>query len=319
MAFPKAMKSETYTESIQQGFISRELVRTYQVETDSTGAGVITALQDSSIPQLGAVLLIPNGVGGTERVWCMSRRPFRAYNEQSKGLWHVECRFSNRTDSFERDQNGNPITEPTDSVKRVTFDYDSYSVPIEDATLSKIECAGSQYTIPPWLTNRQTTKGPIVNSAGIAQFAEKQRIRRRISVQKNVRDWDATWETFEGTVNSDQVTIQEVDADGVRASHVFEAKQLRMDVVRKINTWRDGKLYFAVRFEMTENKSENGWVHVEIDKGTQRRVDPAAKKPPSGNDNYTQSELDDYGAFQSIVTSDENANTVAISEPQPLN
>lgn len=317
MPYPPKLHSETYVESMVQGFLMRELTRVYQVFTVKDGDGVIAATRDADLPQLGSDLIIPDGSGG-ERVWCVSRRPFRPKGLDSKSLWHVECRFTNRTDGFDRDQNGNPVDDPTDTVKRVTFDYDLITVPVEDATLVEIKVGGVSATVPPWLSNRTFTAGPVVNSAGIAQHAERQETRRRISVQRNVRNWDASWEDFAGSINSDSVTIQEQDADGIRATHTWEPNQLRMDVVRKINTWKDGKLYFAVRFEMTERKTTNGWLHVQPDVGTQQRVYPGVQKPRS-SDSYDQQDVDDYGSFQSIVTEDSEGNKVAISEPQPLN
>lgn len=310
------LKQDQYSESINRGFVRRELTRVYQVDASSA----LAALNDPDVPLLGSSLIISGG-GGNEKVWCRKRTPTRPFNESSKTLWHVTCTFTNDTDEFERDSNGDPVSDPVDAVKRVDIGYNQVSVPVTDATLWKIQQNGADLATPGWLNQHLTVGGPIVNSAGVPRLAEKQIIQRTIAVQRNVRNWDPTWDTYTSSVNEDTVTIREEDADGVRATHVFDPYTLRMDVVRKINTWRDGKLYFAVRFEMTEALEGQDWRHREIDRGIKQRVEPYFPKNKKGEE-YTPQDFEN-AIFENVMTKstdpDGNVNSVAISEPVKFN
>lgn len=316
MPHPAGLFSETLDTFINKGFLQYDLVRTYQVFI-AEDKGAVTALLSPVVPKIGASLIIPGG-RGDEKVWCVSRKPRRV--DQGKGAktkWQVVCRFTNDTSMFERDEKGNPITDPTQIVKKVEFGYQQFSVPRNDVKLLAIEQDGNRLEIPNHLLGHKFILGPVVNSAGVPKFSQKSRNRRTVFVTRRVRTWDDSWHTYENTTNNNPIEIQEFDVDGVRATHRFPANTLRMDIVRKINVWRAGKLYFEARFEMTENTQ--GWYYREADFGIKRRVEQGLKMPPDGIERYTRDDVK-KGPYRPITIPDPETDLrVAIAEPVKLN
>ena len=307
---------DSYTESYEKGFVKRTytIVRQVTFTTDGNNKGTGSLLQAAAaVPDTyNSAIIIASG-SGNERVWLKSKKPRRKTRLQNK-VFLVDCVYTNETDEVTHDANGVPVIDPTAMVKKVEFGYQQITIPTTDAILEKIQQNGVNRTIPDHLAGHVTTPGPIVNSAGVPQYDEKVDVQRTVSVQKNVRDWDNTWETFEGSINTDTVVIVETDIDGTRATHTFAPYTLRMDVVRKINTWKNGQLFFAVRFEMTENKKT--WKFRNVDRGTKRRVDTALKKLDGSN--YTAKEVE-KGPYQEIVTEDSKGRQATLGEPIKFN
>jgi hypothetical protein len=139
---------------------------------------------------------------------------------------------------------------------------------------------------------------------------------KHIQVQKVFRDWSDDWEDYQNAINTNTVTIQVRDSEGLRATHTFQPYTLRLTIDTP-EEWKDAKLYFRVAFNMEHN--EDTWIHSELDRGTKRRVEVGQYKPDGTT--YTQDDLDaleiggNFG-FASIMTDD---GSVAIGEPVLFN
>lgn len=266
-AGPARLIDEELMESISKGFLRYDLTRTYQVLTDTRTDGPATALSASGLPATGTVALL-----GSVPVYCVSRHPKRVDTDKTAKKWNIVTRWSNSTENFLRDVNGQPTTDPTQIVKEVDLDYQAFNEPIRNATMINVTQGpydDPDLTLfsPPWLAS---SKGPICNSAGEVIYAERQSHFRRIMVAKYYRDWSSTFDDYIDKINDAEVVITQTDQDGTRATYTFAARTLRIDDVIKTDIWKDGKLFFKAGFVMSENKRT--WIHSEVDRGQNQRV-----------------------------------------------
>lgn len=329
MAEPAELVEQDLQEIMSNGFVQYELKHVYQTFTDDRPDGFAAALQATGLPARGSAFVLAD-IGVT--VFCTRRHPYRVDTEATGRKWHVACTFTNFTQHFERDQNGLPVDDPTQAVKRVTVDWLEYTEPINDATLRGLFANGTEFSggsnqpTPEWLRDRQGDEstagepGPILSSSGIPVLLERTDFRRVIKVSKIVRDWDNSWDTLKNKINEDAVTIQEFDIDGLRSGETFQPLTLRMRPPQKENIWKDRKLYFRRTFVMEHNP--NGWIHSELDAGTKRRIFVGQNKPDGGT--YSQEDLDNLGiesafGFEEITTRDIDGTKVAIGDPVLFN
>lgn len=311
-------------ESVANGFLQYQYGQTYQVFTTNRTDTESVVLSASGLPAIGQTVVL--AVSG-QPIWCTSRTPARVAIEESATKWHVDCEFNNYTQTFERDFQGNPVTDPTEAVKRVDISYLEHSEEVDDAELLSITVGmsgflGGQTLVPPiWMQN---AIGPVTNSAKVPVRLTRPDYRKVIAVSQVYRDWNNDWDDFAGAINDDQITIEEKDKDGVRWSETYPEFTLRMRPPKKENVWKDARLYFRRTFIMEHNP--NSWIHAELDAGTKRRVQVGQFKPDGGT--YTQDDLDDLGidgayGYEEITTTtvdaDGNKTMVAIGDPVKFN
>lgn len=294
------------------GFIQYDLTHTYQVLADRNSS-IVTILNWPGIPAAGSTAIL-----GGATVWV--GRPQVTQPNPDVDRFIVTVPYGNLTSQFERDQNGNPVSDPTKAVKRVTIDYSDEPEPVTNARLRKITYQRPEWdplavtrATPDWLPEW----GPVTNSAGEPIHLERTKRVKQITVQRVERNWSNTWDDYQNAINSDTVTIEVRDSDGLRATHTFKPYTLKM-VIRTPEEWKDAKLYFRPTFIMDHNTET--WVHAEVDRGTKRRASLSQYNPDTGS-LYTPAELNakningEYG-FTSIMT---DGDTVAIGEPVLFN
>ena len=316
--------AETITESIVNGFVQYEVSQTFQVFLAERTTPPSQTYLATGLPPLGQEAIAgPSG----ERVWCTRRVPSRVDTDATQRKFHVVCTFTNFTQSFERDQQGNPVTNPVDAVKRVDVSYLQHSEPVSDALLVNFTQDGREgadgatpIQTPPWLSGRTATPGPIVKSNGVPVFVERDAHRKVIAVSQVFRDWNNNWDTYTDSINTDTITIEERDYEGIRWSETFQPFTLKMRPPRKENIWKDRSLYF--RRTMIMEYNPDTWIHSELDAGSKRRVFLGQNKPGGGT--YTQSDLDTLGidgqwGYQEITTKTTDGQDVAIGDPVRLN
>jgi hypothetical protein len=318
-AGPALLIGDDLTESIREGFKRLDLVRTYQVITTSRTDSSFTALSAPGLPPLGNKVIASGQV-----LWVDQRRPFRVDYPQTGKKWHVQVNYTNYTQNFFRDQNGNPVTEPSQSVKTVERTFQEFYENVSNARLRSITAGGPHgtasavsATIPPWLTIQQTKRGPMTNSAGVPQRLERSTYRKVITVGGYVNAWNNAWDTYINTINSDSVTITQRDSQGIKYQETFAPETLLMNDVVRSDFWVDARLYFNLRFVMVYNPAT--WVRSVEDKGTKRYVSTDAYKPDGTK--YVQADLDALGiendwGYQEITTDN---GTVALGEPVRFN
>lgn len=312
--------SENATETVKEGFVDLGVTQIWQVVTAARNVPFTTVLLEPGLPALGS-----SGTFGTAGLWVISRVPVRVNDDETGKKWNVTVTWTNQTSKFDRDENGDPVTDPTDAVKNVDIFYQEYAEPIDDALyISQTEdgpygVGASLSADPPWLS--KTITGPVRVSTGEPVVAERIAYRQIISVSRTERTWNSNYETYTNTVNDAQLTITETDISGTVATYTYEANTLRMKPIRKTPMWKDGKMYFRITFEM-EHKA-TGWIHSEIDRSQKRRIMVGQYKPDQTT--YTQTEVNEAAksgtanadfAYVSIQTDDD---TVAIGDPVKLN
>lgn len=308
--------SRTLDESIDSGFVRYELTDTYQVTTSGRSVGVFAVLSTNGLPLIGSAVEIDGTV-----LQCRRRKPVQPEPKGAATFWVVEVVYSNDASDYQRNIQGEPITNPTEAVKQVDLNYVESSEPVTDAVLLGATINGptwdpssSPIQLPPWLPVGKV--GPPTNSAGQPILLERPTYQEVVSVSRVVRNWENSWSNYLDAINSDEITITESDQDGVRFSKTYAPFTLRMDAVEKENIWRDNRLYYRVTFTMSFNRRT--WLHSELDKGTERRVFIGQSRPEGGE--YDQDDLDRLEiasvGYESITS---NEGTVAIGEPIKFN
>lgn len=279
--------SEDLTESLKRGFLQYDLVRIYQVITDARSDGPVTVLSSSSLPAIGSALVIGSTVAA-----CISRVPKRTGDPATAKKWKVTCKFTNSTDAFDRDANGNPTTDPEQIVKEVKIEYEKITQPLTSAELVSFT-HGPAHDVtttlanPTWISTDATAP---VNSALDAIYLESTRTIKRISVSKYFRDWPNTFDEWEDSINDDTLTITQSDANGTRATYTFDAETVQLETIDKEDIWKDGKLYFKATFNLVHDPQ--GFVHSVVDAGQRQRIAVGSKK--SDGTTYTQADLDAF-------------------------
>ena len=312
--------SENASETIKSGFVELGVTQVWQVILANRSDPFTSALSASGLPALQA-----SGTFGTATLYVISRVPSRVDEDATGKKWNVTVSWSNATEQFNRNQNGQPVSDPTDSVKQVDIAYLEYSEPITNATFENVTEGGgfedgtAITTQPTWLDD-----GNVTVSTGETVQAERTAYRQVITVSRIESSWTSTYEDYTNTINSAALTITESDASGVKATYTFPAKTLRMKPITKTPVWKDGSLYFRISFPM-EHKVDT-WIHSEYDRSQSERISPGQKR--KGGADWTQTEINDLYPdatgnvpffIQTITEKTSEGETVAVGDPRPLN
>jgi len=312
--------SENASETVKSGFVELGVTQVWQVILANRSDPFTSALSASGLPALQA-----SGTFGTATLYVISRVPTRVDEDATGKKWNVTVSWSNATEQFNRNQNGQPVSDPTDSVKQVDIQYLEYSEPITNATFENVTEGGGFEdgtaigTQPTWLDD-----GNVTVSTGETVQAERTAYRQVITVSRIESSWTSTYEDYTNTINSAALTITESDAGGVKATYTFPAKTLRMKPITKTPVWKDGSLYFRISFPM-EHKIDT-WIHSEFDRSQSERIFAGQKKPGGGT--YSQADVDKlypdatagtvkFG-IQTITEKTSEGETVAVGDPRPL-
>lgn len=299
-------------ETFVNGFPQLDLVHIYQVIAPRNSSAT-TILHWPGVPRTGTKV----SLGGSS-AW-VGRVTFE-HPELDQDRFLVTVPYSNQTANFERDINGNPVSDPTQIAKRVTINWVDKSEPVTSAKFLGITKGltlgegGQAVDPPPWL--KKNSFGPVTNSTGAPIHRLRTRRLKVITVQRVERNWNSQWDVYQGAINSDVVTIVVRDSTGVRATHTFARYTLRMSI-KTPEEWKDSKMYFRPSFIMEHNPKT--WIHAEVDRGQKRRVFVGQRNPEGGNydaGDLTDLKIDSDWGFNSITT---NKDTVAIGEPVLLN
>jgi hypothetical protein len=231
-----------------------------------------------------------------------AKRHHAAATGDAKTLFNVTCHFSNATTKYERDVDGNPVSNPEDIVPKVDISFDEYSEPATDAHLIGFTDASETdpftaaiKTPPPYLSNRQSvdvgnfTGGPVVNSANDAvPNIQQRRHNKRITYWTWHRNWDSSWEQFLDKVNLYQLTISQFDQEGIRLQYSFAPLTVVVNDLIKEDHWRNGRLYFRRGIAMMHNP--RGWLTKINDEGYNEALFNGQYKG-GGATTYTTSDL----------------------------
>jgi hypothetical protein len=277
--------SENASENVKAGFIELGVVQVWQTITANRNDAFTVALGASGVPAIQS-----SGTFGGQTLYVISRTPSRVDDDATGRKWHITVTWSNRTESFDRNKDGEPVNTPTQAVKDVNIQYLEYAEPITDAVF--IECTeggginsgGTAITPQPtWLKD-----GNILVSTGETVLATRNQYREVITVSRNEASWNSTYGSFTNTMNASQLVITEEDSSGTKATYTYPVNTLKMKPITKQPVWKDGVLYFRVSFSMEYN--ENTWLHSELDASQSERVYVGQKKPGGGT--YTQADID---------------------------
>jgi hypothetical protein len=287
--------NQTLTKRIQDGFLQYDYTETYQV----TASGIAAACLASGVPQIGQAVLL---TGTSDYVWCHSQTPSRRSDRDAKTLFNVTCHFSNATTKYERDVDGNPVSNPEDIVPKVDISFDEYSEPATDAHLIGFTDASETdpftaaiKTPPPYLSSRQSVDvgnfigGPVVNSANDAvPNIQQRRHNKRITYWTWHRNWDSAWEQYLDKVNQFQLVISQYDQEGIRLQYSFAPLTVVVNDLIKEDHWRNGRLYFRRGIAMMHNP--RGWLTKINDEGYNEALFNGQYKG-GGATTYTTSDL----------------------------
>ena len=251
--------TENASENVKDGFVELKVTQVYQVVLANRTDTFVTALAASGLPALGHA-----GTFGAATLYAIARTPARVDDDATGRKWNVTVSYSNNTQNFSRDENGSPVTDPTDAVKTVDIQYLEYSEPITDATLLDVTTGGGHgvgtvLTSPSWLTD-----GAVTVSTGEIVHAVRTVYRQVITVSRLESSWTSTYEDYNNQINNASLTITETDSTGVVATYSFPAKTLRMKPITKQPVWIDSELFFRITFPM-EHKADT-WTHSEADR-----------------------------------------------------
>jgi hypothetical protein len=277
--------SENASENVKAGFIELGVVQVWQTITANRSDAFTVALGASGIPAIQS-----SGTFGGQTLYVISRTPSRVDGDATGRKWHITVTWSNRTESFDRNKDGEPVNTPTQAVKDVDIQFLEYAEPITDAKFLNVTEGGGSGgngtaigTQPTWLKD-----GNILVSTGETVLATRNQYREIITVSRNEASWSSAYADYTNTVNNASLTITEEDSSGTKATYTYPAKTLKMKPISKQPVWKDGVLYFRVSFSMEYN--ELTWIHSELDASQSERVYVGQKKPGGGT--YTQADID---------------------------
>ncbi len=313
--------TENATETVKSGFVELGVNQVWQVITATRSTDFTAALGASGLPALGSA-----GTFGGQTLYAISRVPNRVDDDATGKKWNVTVQYSNSTEQFNRNSSGQPVSNPTQSVKEVNIQFLEYAEPITDAEFLNVTKGGGYSvgtaisTQPTWIDN-----GNVTVSTGETVSASRTSYRQVITVSRMESSWTSTYEDFTNTVNNSSVTITESDASGTKATYTFAANTLRMKPITKQPVWKDGSLYFRISFPM-EHKPDT-WIHSEYDRSQSERIFVGQTKPGGGT--YTQLDVDalypdatagtvKFG-IQTITEKTKDGDVVAVGNPRPLN
>ena len=312
--------SETTKETVQKGFLQLGVTQVYQVILPDRDNGADDALSAAGVPNIGS-----SSTFGAATLYLIDRTASRVDADATGKKWNVTCQYSNNTEQFARDTNGQPVTNPTSEAKRVDIQYLEYSEPVTDATFLEVtegggHSVGTALTAPSWMDD-----GNVTVSTGETVHAERTAYRQNITVTRLESSWTSSYDSYVNTINNASLTITETDSTGTKATYTFDAKTLRMKPITKQPVWIDSNLYFRVSFPM-EHKVDT-WIHAEADVSQSERIYAGQDKPGGGT--WTQSEIDDLYpdttagtvkfAWLTMTEKTPNGKEVAIGDPRPLN
>ena len=310
---------ENASENVKDGFVELTVTQVYQVILSNRNGTFEAALSSSGLPALGSA-----GTFGTATLYVISRVPARVDDDSTGRKWNVTVGYSNATQDFARDDQGQPVTDPTSAAKSVDIQYLEYAEPITDATFESVTegggySVGTALASPGWLDS-----GNICVSTGETVLAERTAYRQVITVSRLESSWDSTYEDYQNTINSASVTINETDSSGTVATYTFPAQTLRMKPITKQPVWIDSLLYFRISFPM-EHKADT-WIHAEADRSQSERIFLGQLKPGGGA--WTQAEIDALNpeatagsviwSWLTMTEKNESGQFIAIGDPRPL-
>jgi hypothetical protein len=304
--------NQTLTKRIQDGFLQYDYTETYQV----TAAGIASACIASGVPQIGQAVLLS---GTSDYVWCHTQAPNRRSDRDAKNLYTVTCSFSNASTKYERDVEGNPVSNPEDIVPKLDIGFDEYSEPATDAHLLGFTDASEAdpftaaiKTPPPYLQERQSLDygnfigGPVVNSANDpAPNINQRRHNKRMTYWTWHRDWNPQWEQYLDRVNAFSLTLSQYDQEGIRLQYTFPPLTVVINDLMKEDHWRNGKLYFRRGIAMMHNP--RGWLTKINDEGVNEALFSGQYKG-SGATKFTAGDL----------TTNDTANRSLTAYKQPI-
>lgn len=251
--------SENYEKTIVNGFVQHRLTRTYKVDT---GTNIVTTTQDSGLPQVGSQIVIEGQV-----YYLVTKSARRLNDEGGRILSYVDCIYDNDAGRFDRDTNGNPVTNPENIAPYVQAQYNEEVEEISDARLIGIEDPNGNYlTLPPILADRSGTsrKYPITNSAGVpAGLAQKKKHSKQITYWTYHRTWNDNWETYVDNINSAAFTITQRDKHGIRLQYNVAVRTGLLADIIKEDHWKGDGLYF--RRGLVILIDPRTWVHRQPD------------------------------------------------------
>tara|TARA_R110000803_G_scaffold19350_2_gene50772 strand:- start:223 stop:1290 length:1068 start_codon:yes stop_codon:yes gene_type:complete len=313
--------TENASENVKDGFVELKVTQVYQVVLANRTDTFITALAASGLPALGHA-----GTFGAATLYAISRTPSRVDDDATGRKWNVTVNYSNNTQNFDRDENGSPVTDPTNAVKTVDIQYLEYSEPITDAIFESVT-EGGGYSVGTSLTTQPTwlDSGNVCVSTGESILAQRTAYRQVITVSRLESSWTSTYEDYNNQINNAPLTITETDSTGVVATYSFPAKTLRMKPITKQPVWIDSELFFRITFPM-EHKADT-WVHAEADASQSERIFVGQVKPGGGT--WTQLEIDALypdatagtvkWAWLTITEKNEAGDSIAVGDSRPIN
>ncbi|MCP4476720.1 MAG: hypothetical protein GY818_01350 [Planctomycetaceae bacterium] len=283
--------SENASENVKAGFVELGVVQVWQTITSARSDPFTVALGAAGLPAIQQ-----SSTFGGQTLYVISRTPSRVDDDATGRKWHITVTWSNRTESFDRNKDGEPVNTPTQAVKDVDIQYLEYSEPITDAKFLNVTigggAGGSGTVLAPGTGNNDYRNwlkdGAVLVSTGESVLATRNQYREIITVSRNEASWNSNYADYTNTVNNASLTITEQDSSGTKATYTYPAKTLKMKPITKQPVWKDGVLYFRVSFSMEYN--ELTWIHSEVDASQSERVYVDQLKPGGGA--YTQADID---------------------------
>lgn len=327
---------DTVTETLKDGILIVNINEIYQVFSDRRDEDRSVVLAAPALPVKFTNAYHGNAPGVI--CYAIARSAKRPAIGATALKWLVTVQYTNDSSAFAHSATGQPVSDPTQAVKRVDVEYlvgvkpttkaaflnstiGPYSEAYDPVAFSATDGIDPTKNMQPpaWLVDKV---GPVVNSSGDVRFVGTDQHYRRITVSRIVRNWDDSLLDFRGKINEDEVIIEQVDgptSSFVRASYKFPALTLRVDDVIKQDRWLGGSLYFQQSIVLVESKET--WIHSEQDVGQRQRLFVGQKKDTDGNI-YSQADMD--AQVPPILAGSHGLvnivnNGVAIGDPAKLN
>lgn len=311
--------SESYRRSIRGGFLQHDYTRTYKGTV--VNSSLVSTCHDATLPALGSSIVL-EGI----QYWAVEQIPRRQDDENGRQLAYVDIVYSNDTGSFERDVNGQPVTDAEDIAPYVQVQFHEGIEEISDARLSRIEDpTGTEVSMPPILASRANSdrKYAITNSAGApVGTAQKKSFIKQLTYWTYHRTWDEDWESYNGNVNSAAFTLTQQDAGGVRSQNSVAAKCGLLAQIIREDHWKGDKLYF--RRGCVILVDPRTWEHRQPDVGYAGAVFDGQYdwEAPTPSSTFTPSQLSSFQInnvrttiYKQLKDSDDNL----LTEPVRLN
>lgn len=279
----------------------------YQVLVDSADDGPEIVLTASGLPAVNDQYLVAND---SNSALILKNRS--ASRGQGRLQWFVTCNYDNSKDDQNKDDQGNPTTDPAKIRKIVLPGFGTRRKIYRKAIFRGFVDADGNPLVgrPDFIVNRWRS---ITNSAltPVVPAVEGDETFLILRITNVVFVWDAAWNSIQGSINDDLLLITSIIDGGQINWGAFPPYTMLCNSLNCEEMQLGDNTYFRVTAELWHNRDT--WRHDELDRG--RQADVMARAGDFGYGSVSSADIA-IDAPAAVNLMDHHGNQ--ITDPVPL-